>query len=129
SVAVRANEKPDRGGDRRRQPARCRRIRQLLNGRAAARFHRAQSAATAAAGAAYFSWSATLSSPALTQASSFSPPGAPETPTAPITSSPILIGNAPWAATTPLKCTKGSVGLSLRRCAISPEGTRKVRAV
>ena len=49
---------------------------------------------------AYFNWSATLSMPALAQTSSFSPPGAPETPTAPITSSPTLIGRAPWAATT-----------------------------
>src|SRR5260370_16365493 len=36
--------------------------------------------------------------PALTQTSSLSPPGAPETPTAPIVSSPIMIGNAPRAA-------------------------------
>src|SRR5216684_2905718 len=47
----------------------------------------------------YLSWSATLSRPALTQASSLSPPGAPDTPAAPITSSPILTGSAPCAAT------------------------------
>src|ERR671934_2520700 len=38
--------------------------------------------------------------PALAQASSFSPPGAPETPTAPITSFPTLIGTPPPTATT-----------------------------
>src|SRR5439155_6872220 len=44
----------------------------------------------------YFSMLATLSIPALTQASSFSPPGAPEAPAAPMVSSPTLIGSAPW---------------------------------
>ena len=44
---------------------------------------------------AYFNLSLILSSPAWMQASSFSPPGAPEAPAAPITSSPILIGSAP----------------------------------
>jgi hypothetical protein len=46
---------------------------------------------------AYFSWSATLSMPALAQTSSLSPPGEPETPIAPMTSSPTLIGSAPCA--------------------------------
>jgi hypothetical protein len=50
----------------------------------------------------YLSWSATLSMPAFEQASSFSPPGAPETPTATMTSSPALIGSAPWAAMMPV---------------------------
>jgi hypothetical protein len=45
----------------------------------------------------HFRSAATLSMPALLQASSLSPPGAPETPMAPITSSPTLIGSAPWA--------------------------------
>ena len=49
---------------------------------------------------AYFSWSATLSRPACTQTSSLSPPGAPDTPTAPITSSPALTGSAPASAIT-----------------------------
>src|ERR1700704_1564274 len=47
--------------------------------------------------AAYFRSPATLSIPALTQASSLSPPGAPEAPAAPITSLPTLIGSAPPA--------------------------------
>lgn len=46
---------------------------------------------------AYFSASATLAMPALTQASSLSPPGAPEAPAAPITSLPALIGTPPAA--------------------------------
>src|SRR5205814_10483803 len=48
---------------------------------------------------AYFSSVATLSMPALAQASSLSPPGAPEMPMAPIVSLPTMIGSAPWAAT------------------------------
>ena len=43
----------------------------------------------------YFSSAATFSMPALAQASSLSPPGAPDTPMAPIVSSPTLIGSAP----------------------------------
>ena len=43
---------------------------------------------------------ATLAMPALAQTSSFSPPGAPETPTPPITSLPTLIGTPPPTATT-----------------------------
>src|SRR5215468_2760643 len=48
----------------------------------------------------HFRLSATLAMPALAHASSFSPPGAPETPTAPITSLPALIGTPPPTATT-----------------------------
>src|SRR5215470_189392 len=48
----------------------------------------------------HFRLSATLAMPALAHASSFSPPGAPETPTAPITSLPALIGTPPPSATT-----------------------------
>ena len=47
-----------------------------------------------------FRLAATLAMPALAHASSFSPPGAPETPTAPITSLPTLIGTPPPTATT-----------------------------
>lgn len=50
---------------------------------------------------AYFSCSATRAMPALAQTSSFSPPGAPETPTAPIVTLPILIGTPPPTATVP----------------------------
>jgi len=49
---------------------------------------------------------ATLAMPALAQTSSFSPPGAPETPTAPITSLPTLIGTPPPTATTLGICFK-----------------------
>src|SRR5262249_14334916 len=77
----------------------------------------------------HFSWSATLSSPALTQASSLSPPGAPDTPAAPITSSPIVIGRAPCAAITLVRWMAPSCGLSFRRLTISPEGMRNVRDV
>src|SRR5215470_8724088 len=48
----------------------------------------------------HFRLSETLAMPALAQASSFSPPGAPETPTPPITSLPDLIGTPPPTATT-----------------------------
>src|SRR5580704_658592 len=47
---------------------------------------------------AYFNWSATLSIPACEHTSSL--PGVPETPTAPITSSPALIGSPPASAST-----------------------------
>src|ERR1700748_2279753 len=40
----------------------------------------------------YFSAASTLARPALAQTSSFSPPGAPETPTPPMVSLPALIG-------------------------------------
>src|SRR3982074_3814870 len=78
---------------------------------------------------AYFSVSAALSMPALAQTSSFSPPGAPETPTAPITSSPALIGSAPCAATTLVRWISGSSGLSCSRLAKSPDELRNVRDV
>jgi hypothetical protein len=45
--------------------------------------------------------SATLAMPALARTSSFWPPGAPETPTAPMISLPTLIGTPPPIATTP----------------------------
>src|SRR4051812_38118085 len=48
----------------------------------------------------HFNASATLAIPALAQASSFSPPGAPETPTPPIGSLPARIGTPPPTPTT-----------------------------
>ena len=64
----------------------------------------AQSAALRASLARrHLSWSATLSMAALTQTSSFSPPGAPETPAAPMTSSPTMIGSAPRAVVKPVR--------------------------
>src|ERR1700754_1445610 len=48
----------------------------------------------------HFSASATLARPALAQTSSFSPPGAPETPTPPIGSLPARIGTPPPTPTT-----------------------------
>src|SRR6267143_1194659 len=90
--------------------------------RSPARFH-------AARRRSYFSMPATLSMPALTQASSFSPPGAPEAPAAPMVSSPTLIGSAPWFAITLLRWIRPSCGLALSRSTISPDGMRKVREV
>jgi len=63
------------------------------------------------------------------QAASFSPPGAPEAPAAPMTSSPTLIGSAPSPATTFGSVTSDSYGLSFSRLTRSPDGERKVRAV
>src|SRR4051812_1427506 len=77
----------------------------------------------------YLSWSAPLSSPALAQASSLSPPGEPDTPTAPMTSSPTLIGNPPAVALMPVSQSAAPGGLSFCRCPNSPEDVRKVRAV
>src|SRR5438034_4680593 len=77
----------------------------------------------------YFSMLATLSIPALTQASSFSPPGAPEAPAAPMVSSPTLIGSAPWFAIALLRWIRPSCGLALSRSTSSPDGMRKVREV
>src|SRR5580704_309870 len=51
--------------------------------------------------AAYFSLSAALAIPALAQAASLSPPGAPLTATAPMVTSPTLIGTPPWALIVP----------------------------
>src|SRR6478735_4244941 len=45
--------------------------------------------------ALYLSAASTLARPALAQASSFSPPGAPDTPMPPIVSLPALIGTPP----------------------------------
>src|SRR5215469_13771085 len=67
--------------------------------------------------------------PALTQASSLSPPGAPETPAAPITSSPTVIGSAPRAVVKPVRYCAPICGFFFNRSSISPEGMRNVRAV
>src|SRR6185503_15827230 len=56
--------------------------------------------------AAYFNCSATLSSPACAQTSSW--PGEPEMPTAPITSLPTLIGSPPASASTRVYCVAGA---------------------
>jgi hypothetical protein len=56
-------------------------------------------------------------------------PGAPETPTAPMVSSPILIGSAPANATKLDRCWWPRVGFSFKRLARSAEGRRMVRAV
>ena len=77
----------------------------------------------------HLSWSATLSSAALTQASSFSPPGAPETPAAPMTSSPTLIGKAPRAVVNPVRNWAPICGFCFNRSSISPDGMRNVREV
>src|SRR5262249_3204244 len=79
--------------------------------------------------AAYFNWSATLSMPALAQASSLSPPGAPETPMAPMVSSPTLIGSAPCAGVMLVRLRAPAVGLSLTDVANSPDERRCARAV
>ena len=54
----------------------------------------------------HLSWSATLSMPACAQTSSL--PGEPDTPTAPITSLPTLIGSPPASASTRLYCVAGA---------------------
>src|SRR5215467_312818 len=72
---------------------------------------------------------ATLSMPALAQASSFSPPGAPDTPTAPIVSLPILIGSAPCAGVMFVRKSAPAFGLPLTPAANSPDDLEKVRAV
>src|ERR1700683_583692 len=77
-------------------------------------------------GIRHFSSAATLSMPALAQASSLSPPGAPETPTAPITSSPTLMGSAPRAGTMLVRNSAPAVGLFLTASANSPDGRRMV---
>src|SRR6516165_7807114 len=80
-------------------------------------------------GAAYFNSSATLSMPALAQASSLSPPGAPETPMAPMVSSPTLIGNAPRVGTMLVRCRAPAVKLSLMASPKSPDDLRCALAV
>src|ERR1700686_330742 len=77
----------------------------------------------------YFNSEATLSMPALAQASSLSPPGAPETPTAPMVSLPTLIGSAPCAGTMLDRYRAPAVGLFLMVAANSPDGRLMVRAV
>src|ERR1700704_117031 len=74
---------------------------------------------------AYFRSAATLSMPAWAQTSSFSPPGAPEMPTAPITSSPALIGSAPCAATMLVRNSAPATGLPLTPAANSPDDLLK----
>src|SRR5580698_7877344 len=46
----------------------------------------------------YFTLGPILASPARTQTSSLSPPGAPETAKTPTMSEPAMIGTAPWRA-------------------------------
>ena len=77
----------------------------------------------------YFSWSATLATPAMAH---FSSPSEldPLTPTAPIVSLPILIGTPPRSAMTSSSCRwAASSGNSVVRFAQSPEVRPKVRAV
>ena len=69
----------------------------------------------------YFRSAATLSMPALAQASSFSPPGAPDTPTAPMVSLPILIGSAPCAGVMLVRNSAPAFGLPLTPSANSPD--------
>src|SRR5207302_607322 len=67
----------------------------------------------------YLSWSATLSIPALPQASSCGPPlGAPLSPTAPSVSLPILIGTPPWSGITSVNARWPETLVSVR-CAHS----------
>src|SRR3984893_364098 len=77
----------------------------------------------------YFNSEAALSMPALAQASSLSPPGAPETPTAPMVSLPTLIGSAPCAGTMLFRYRAPAVGFFLTASANSPDGRLMVRAV
>src|SRR6266566_3330090 len=77
----------------------------------------------------YFNSEATLSMPALAQASSLSPPGAPEMPMAPMVSLPTMIGSAPCAATKLVRKKFPALGLPLTASANFPEGARVVRAV
>src|SRR5579864_7119760 len=77
----------------------------------------------------YFSASATLAMPALAQASSFSPPGAPDTPTAPITSVPARIGTPPPTPTRPGICLKGALAGSSSSFMVCSEVWLRMRAV
>src|SRR5215471_6260646 len=79
--------------------------------------------------AGHFRSAATLSMPALAQASSLSPPGAPDTPTAPIVSLPTLIGSAPRAGVMFVRKSAPAFGLPLTPSANSPDDLEKVRAV
>jgi hypothetical protein len=58
---------------------------------------------------AYFNLSATFARAALAHAASLSPPGAPLTATAPIVTSPNLIGTAPWELIVPGIVAGGAV--------------------
>src|SRR5262249_17787384 len=69
----------------------------------------------------YFTRPLILSRPALAQASSSSPPGAPPTPIAPIGSAPILILIAPCAKSICGSLAKPPAdGVGPMRCAIAP---------
>ena len=64
------------------------------------------------------------------QASSFSPPGAPEAPAAPMVSSPILIGSAPCAAVTLVRhVTRLAADRPSGALPSRPTAMRNVRAV
>lgn len=58
---------------------------------------------------AYLSLSATFARAAIAHAASLSPPGAPLTATAPIVTSPNLIGTAPWELIVPGIVAGGAV--------------------
>src|SRR4029077_11818421 len=79
--------------------------------------------------AGHFSSAATFSMPALAPASYFSPPGAPDTPTAPIVSLPTLIGSAPCAGVMLVRNNAPAFGLPFTPSANSPDDLEKVRAV
>src|SRR5258706_16419492 len=69
----------------------------------------------------YFSLSAILAIPAVAQAASLSPPGAPLTAIAPMGTSPTLTGKPPWALMVPGTGKGGAVVPGGRGCA-GPEG-------
>ena len=77
----------------------------------------------------YFKLSATLAIPAFAQASSFSLPGAPETPTPPIVSVPAFIGTPPPTATTFGTCFNHAFSGFSIPFSTSSEGRPTVRAV
>src|SRR5205823_5330793 len=58
--------------------------------------------------APYFNCPAALAIPAVAQAASLSPPGAPLTATAPMVASPTLIGTPPWALIVPAMVAGGA---------------------
>src|SRR5471032_1022475 len=72
----------------------------------------------------HFKSSAALSMPALAHASSFSPPGEPDTATAPSVSPPTTIGRPPCAAITCSRCTSWSPGSLRTRCSTAADGSR-----
>src|SRR5215510_10055465 len=70
------------------------------------------------------------SMPIFAHAASLSPPGAPETPIAPTTSWPAMIGNAPSAEVILSRCSAPApVGDDVTRFPNSPEGVRNVKDV